>query len=149
VERLGKLGLYFPILRFSEVGKLVTGQTADLIFFELPTLHVGRCSASGSLYNFGIPYVAEVSVVANPFGSFEMTLNLSGGLDTSGWTPATSSMASTSAIAIPAAMVSSTRTTGARTLDLEATLGANIDASVRLLGFEVASVIGSPRSPAT
>lgn len=84
-KKLGKIGITFPVLKFSNVGKLLTGGNVDLIFISPPKLEIGKqFNINFPLFSFGIPYVADVNISAFFGGGFSFFLNLSAGFDTRG-----------------------------------------------------------------
>jgi autotransporter-associated beta strand protein len=86
LTQLGNLGIFFPILKFSNLAKLLTGSTVDLVFLDLPQLHLhDELNAELPLFNFGIPYVADVSINAFFGGSFDLVVNFAAGFDTRGF----------------------------------------------------------------
>lgn len=84
-EKLGNIGIIFPVLKFSNLGKLLTGAPVDIVVVNLPELDLSKSfNISFPLFNFGIPYVADVNISAFFGGEFGLKVNLSAGFDTRG-----------------------------------------------------------------
>src|SRR5690606_23000977 len=83
------------ILRLSSLSQLLIGNDVDLVTVSLEPLSVcfrfgGACDEPGSggvsfpIFNFGIPFVADVNIAATFAGEFEFAANVAGGFDTRG-----------------------------------------------------------------
>src|SRR5262249_35543958 len=85
LKKLGDLGIFFPVLKLSNVAKLLVGNDVDLVFVDLPKLDVDKeFNIEFPLFNFGIPYVADVSINAFSGGGFHLIVNFAAGFDTRG-----------------------------------------------------------------
>jgi hypothetical protein len=144
---LGELGITFPVLKIGNLVKLVTGQTVDLVFVNLPELSidVGFNSPNIPLFNFGIPYVADVNVAASFSVDFGLKVNLSAGFDTRGLNSPSKNFLNGFYIGDfdPGldGIIDSKDAERAEVV-LSAALGIDVDAAVRLLGLEAGSITG-------
>lgn len=144
---LGEVGITFPVLKVGNLVKLLTGQTVDLVFVDLPalTVDVGFNSPNIPLFNFGIPYVADVNVAASFKVDLGLTVDLSAGFDTRGlnspnknflngfyigdFAPGSNGQIDPTDVDVPE-------------VTLSAGLGIDVNAAVRLLGLEAGSIVG-------
>jgi Ca2+-binding RTX toxin-like protein len=147
LKDLGDLGIVFPVLKVGNLVKLLTGQTTDIVFVNLPELNldVGFESPNIPLFNFGIPYVADVNVAAGFTVDFGLTVNISAGLDTRGLNAPDRKFLNGFYIGDfdPGENLQIDPTDKERKeVVLTAGVGVTVDAAVRLLGFEAGSIAG-------
>jgi autotransporter-associated beta strand protein len=85
IQKLADLGITVPVLQLSKLSQLLIGNNVDLVVVNLPKLDVKKdFNINYPLFNFGIPYVADVSINAFFGGGFELIVDLSAGFDTRG-----------------------------------------------------------------
>jgi autotransporter-associated beta strand protein len=78
-------GITFPVLRLSNLGKLLTGSDVDLVVVELPRLELERSFGfEVPIATIGLPPIASASINAVIGGGFGLTVDLVAGFDTSG-----------------------------------------------------------------
>ncbi len=147
LKDLGELGITFPVLKIGNVVKLATGQTVDIVFVNLPELSidVDFNSPNIPLFNFGIPYVADVNIAASFSVDFGLKVNLSAGLDTRGLNSPSKSFLNGFYIGdfAPGSNGQIDPTDAERPeVVLSAALGIDVNAAVRLLGLEAGSITG-------
>jgi hypothetical protein len=85
ISDMGDIGITFPMLSVGNLVQLFMGKDVDLIFANLPQLHVGKAFEEDiPLYSVGIPYIGSASLNAVIGGSIDLYVNLAAGLDSSG-----------------------------------------------------------------
>ncbi|MEO6434973.1 MAG: hypothetical protein ABIP55_04330, partial [Tepidisphaeraceae bacterium] len=85
IEDMGEIGVTFPMLSLGNLMQLVMGNDTDLIFANLPELHISKeFEQEIPIYGVGIPYIASATINVLLGGSFDLFVNLSAGLDSSG-----------------------------------------------------------------
>ncbi len=85
LEKLGNLGIFFPVLRLSTLANLLVGRDVDLVFIDVPELSLSAdVELSVPLAGVDFSPLFAVAATLDISGGFEFQVNLSGGFDTSG-----------------------------------------------------------------
>lgn len=85
VRKLGDVGIVFPVLKLTNLTKLIVGSNVDLVAVDLKDIDITKnFNISFPLFNFGIPYVADVSINAFFGGGIHLIVHIAGGFDTRG-----------------------------------------------------------------
>jgi autotransporter-associated beta strand protein len=146
LKDLGEIGITFPVLEIGNLIKLVTGQVVDLVFVDLPPLDIDLSFSSPNipLFNFGIPYVADVNVTAGFTVALGLSVDLSAGFDTRGLNSPGKSFLNGFYIGDFAPVDGQITPSGTDIPEVVLTAGVGVDvnAVVRLLGLEAGSITG-------
>ncbi len=85
IEKLGGMGITFPVLQLSNLMQMLVGNDLDLVFIKAPELDLKKdFNLSFPLIGGGIGSIAELAINAFVGGGFELKARITGGLDTSG-----------------------------------------------------------------
>jgi autotransporter-associated beta strand protein len=84
LERLGDLGIFFPMLRLSNLSQLLVGNDIDLVLIDVPTLELTK-EFDQSIPLLGASFgPVTVGATLDVSGGFELRVEIDGGIDTSG-----------------------------------------------------------------